>query len=221
MVIKMEQEIDTDKLRKEVGQIKNAMGINDKKSKWDPQQWLNWGFLIAIASLISQIIVIYRMPETLISITWFGVLFGGRYVNSFLLNFLIKQDQNKSSIITLENKPNTSVIWITIFVGGWLILVNLLSIINWSASGYYESYSALTSCFFGLAGIAYILTGNSMKAFYIRAKDRYAFYIGGSLMILLSLIIPNIEFLQKWTYSVFAVFFLFFAIGSYLYLKEE
>lgn len=217
MVNKMEQEIDTDKLRKEVGQIKNAMGINDKKTKWKPQQWLNWGFLIAIASLISQIIVIYRIPGPLISITWFGVLFGGRYMNSFLL----KQDENKSSIITLENKPNTYVIWITIFIGGWLILMNLLSIINWTASGYYESYSAITSCFFGLAGIAYILTGNSMKAFYIRAKDRYAFYTGGSLMILLSLIIPNIEFLHKWTYSVFSVFFIFFAIGSYLYLKEE
>lgn len=210
----MSDEIDTKQLKKEVSQIKSAMGISDERFRYNPRFWLYWGMLIGLASLLSQIAVIYRVPEYL-SIIWFTLFFGGTFASGYILR---SEDSERSSMIQ-ENKPKMWIVFFSVAVGGMVVLQNMFSHLN--DMGYYYNISIIASTIWGLIGIAYLLTGNTLKAYYIRAKDRYTFYIGGILIILMSMLTPNVEFLQKWTYSIFGVFFIAFSVTSYFYMKGE
>jgi len=210
----MDDEINTKKLKKEISQIKCAMGISDERFRYTPGFWLYWGLLVGFASLLSQIAVRYRVLEYLSAI-WFTLFFGG-----FLgAQYIFSSEDSKKSFMTRENKPNLWIIFVSVILGGILVLQNVFHHIT--DLGYYQTNTIIASTIWGLVGIAYLLMGNTLKAYYIRAKDRYTFFIGCILIILIPKLLPNLDVLHKWTYSIYGVFFIAFSVITYYYLKGE
>jgi len=79
----------------------------------------------------------------------------------------------------------------------------------------------LFSLIVALVGVAYVVVGESLKAYQIRRRDRYAFYVGGAWMLVLAVLIPNIEILQTWGYATYGLLYAVHAVGSYVYLARE
>ena len=71
----------------------------------------------------------------------------------------------------------------------------------------------------GLVGVAYLVVGEALRAYYIRRRDRFAFYVGGAWMLVLAALLPSIEFFHTWGYATFGVVYAAHAVVSYLLLR--
>jgi len=78
--------------------------------------------------------------------------------------------------------------------------------------------SLIFSLSIALVGVGYVVIGESLRAYYIRRRDRWAFYAGGGWMVLLALVIPSVDLLETWGYAVFGILYFVHAVVSYVAL---
>lgn len=62
-----------------------------------------------------------------------------------------------------------------------------------------------------MLGLGYMVAGETLKAYRIRARDRRAFHAGGLLMVVLGVAIPNVEVLHTWGYAAFGASYVTYA----------
>lgn len=202
-------EIDVEKLRTELDQIKDAMGIQ-QRYPGRFQLWLVYGVLVAIAATGSQLVVLYELPWWGHWVSW-GVTMGagGIYQGQGITGEQVSEDSG-------EGKPDIWLHYVATF-GYALVVLAIVSPLLPESPATTESY--VFSIIVGGVGLSYIVVGNSLKAYYIRRLDRFAFYIGGIWMFVLAALIPYVDVLQTWGYAAFGIVFGFHAVASYLALR--
>lgn len=204
-------EIDPETLREEVTQIKDAMGLQERY----PSQftfWLVFGALVLIASLGSQLIVLRNLPGALHSLVWFGLMSGGGFYQ-----WWATRNAEGSDSSTSATKPRVWVQFVAVFSMIFVIGLTVGPELQTTAAA--ESI-LMFSVTVALVGVAYIVVGESLRAYYIRRRDRWAFYLGGVWMLLLAVVMPNVGVLETWGYAVFGVAYATHAVGSYLALSN-
>jgi hypothetical protein len=203
-------DVDPETLQEDLDRIKDAMGIQDRYPSWF-HLWLVYGGLVLTASLASQAIILRDLPGYWHGIAWFGFMGAGGLYQWWL-------GSNADHTVT-ERAPNIGVQFGAIA----LLYVVYLLILGPAVEGLSQRVEAilLFSLIVALVGVAYVVVGESLKAYQIRARDRYAFYIGGAWMLVLAVLMPNIEVLQTWGYAAYGLLYAVHAVGSYVYLARE
>lgn len=204
-----DQEIDVDTLRTELDQIKDAMGIRERNEEV-LEFWLYFGVLTALAAALSQYVHLQRLPAWYHTVIWGGII-GGFFV---VLSLGVLDEQ--PTYFGGEGKPDLSVL----FVGVWLASIPIQVVFG--DSNVYDGYVTASTRVLGLAivliGLAYFLSGNVLKAYYIRRRDRVPFYVGGLWMAVLGTAIPHVDVLRTWGYAVFGGCYLVYAVAVYVFL---
>lgn len=205
------EEIDPEALRQEVEQIKDAMGLQERY----PSQfalWLVFGVLVLLASLGSQLIVYRDLPGYYHPLVWFGFVGVGAAYQWWSL-----QNDASNRARPTDTKPRIGLQFAAVFAMYVVVLFTFGSAIETTAEA--ESI-LLFSLPVALVGVAYLVTGESLRAYYIRRRDRWSFYLGGAWMLLLAVVMPNVEMLETWGYTVFGITYAVHALGSYLVLSR-
>jgi len=202
-----ESEIDIDAVQEEVSQIKDAMGLEDRY----PSQfylWLVYGALVGLASGASQFIVLNELPGFYHPIAWFGVI-GTAGVVQWLRGG--EGDEQPAGV-----KPNIPLQFGAVFAY-YLVIIAATGVLP--SAGYLVESAVIFGMTVGLVGVGYIVVGSSLTAYYIRKRDRYAFYAGGLWMFGLAVAIPVVPFLRTWGYAVFGGLYVVHSVTAYLLLR--
>lgn len=201
------QEIDKAALRNEIESIKDAMGMNERYGS-QFHLWLVYGVLVGLASMGSQAVVSLDLPWWGHWVSW-GVLMGVGGVYQWFV-----PDDTAGG--TTEAKPSIGLLYAAVFGYVLVVIAAVSAFLNGSAS---VVSSTVFAVFVGGVGTAYLLVGNVLKAYYIRRRDRWAFYVGGVWMLVLAALLPQVGLLREWGYAVFGLVFAVHSVGSYLYLR--
>jgi hypothetical protein len=203
----MDDEVDPETLQRELREIKSAMGLHERY----PGQfklWLVFGVAVSLASAISQYLVLTDGPEYLHSVAWFLLLGGaGAY------NFVAIDGGGPET----TDKPNLGVQYLAVFLYVAVVLAILSQVQDATTTPEATIFAAMV----GLTGVAYLVVGSTMKAYYIRDRDRYAFYVGGAWMLVLATVIPLVDTLQTYGFGAFGVLYAVHSVGSYVYLSRS
>jgi hypothetical protein len=206
-----DQEIDPERLRAELAQIKDAMGIKERY----PTRftlWLVFGVCVLAASLGSQVIALRGLEPLLHSVVWFASIgVGGLYRG------VTQSETSNGSRHTTQAKPR---LWLQFGAVFTMYLVFVFTIGAATAIQPDILESLIFSLTVALVGVAYLVVGESLRAYYIRRRDRWAFYVGGGWMVLLAVAIPNVELLETWGYTAFGVLYGAHAVASYFVLSS-
>jgi hypothetical protein len=203
-------EIDSEALKSEVEQIKDAMGL-EKRYPSQFQLWLVFGLAVVLGSTGSQVIALREMSPFYHSIAWFIPMSTAGLYQGW------KQRSSPSSVGSTETKPRLRVLYLSL-LGLYLVFFVILE----PATGGLASDTAeilLFSLIICFVGIGYIVAGEVLRAYYIRRRDRMAFYVGGAWMLVLAALMPNVAFLETWGYAVFGTAYGLHALGSYVALS--
>ncbi|MFC7073415.1 hypothetical protein ACFQJ7_00615 [Halovenus rubra] len=201
-------EIDPDLLREEVSQIKDAMGIQERyPSRF--RFWLVTGLAVLLASSASQLIALRELSGSLHAVAW--------WVPLGVAGLYQWWSTDNSDATVTEAKPRIGVLWLSVFALYFVFLVTLTPVLDGmnGAAGEILLFSLIV----GLVGVGYLVVGEALRAYYIRRRDRWAFYIGGGWMLTLAALMPNVDIFQTWGYATFGIAFAIHAVVSYLALK--
>jgi hypothetical protein len=203
-----EPEIDPELLREEVSQIKDAMGIQERyPSRF--RFWLVTGLAVLLASSASQFIALRELSGSLHAVAWWVPLGAAG---------LYQWWSTRGSDTTVTGtKPRIGVLWLSVFALYFVFLLTLGPALDGLDGG--AGQILLFSLIVGLVGVGYLVVGEALRAYYIRRRDRWAFYIGGGWMLGLAVLMPNVAVLETWGYATFGIVFATHAVVSYLILS--
>lgn len=201
-----QDDVDPEQLQAELDQIKDAMGLQERYPS-EFQLWPVAGGLVLLAALGSQVIELEGLPGLLHPVVWFGV---------FGVASLYRSWTTDDTRETPETRPRTSVQFAAVFAMYPVVVLSVGPALADDASGSIVVFGLTV----GLVGVGYLVTGEALRSYYIRRRDRWAFYVGGAWMLLLAPLLPNVGVLETWGYSVFGVLFAIHAGASYLALSD-
>lgn len=203
-------DVDPSELQRDLDRIKEAMGIAERYES-AIEVWLWFGVLVAVASAVSQFVVLNRLPAWWHSVIWVGLLvIGGgglmwwRYGGSWTPG---------------RTEPNVGFQIFVVYLGSIAVQLALSSVLP--DMGYLLETASVLGIILVMLGLGYIVAGETLKAYRIRARDRRAFHLGGLMMVGLGIAIPNVELLHTWGYAAFGASYLVYALGAYVVLKRE
>jgi len=201
-------DVDPEQLRTQLSQIQEAMGLTERyRSAVD--QWLIFGVLVALASVVSQYVYTAELNGFWYAVVWIGGVGGG--------SALLSRLRDSSAGTATDGKPDVNVILFAVYFA----FLPILWIVDYYAPDLtYAENSLLTlSVIAVLLGVAYLVVGNVLKAYYIRAEDRYAFYVGGIVLVALGPVLPAFELTRTYPYVVFGGVYLAYSVAAYGYLR--
>lgn len=206
-----DRELDVEELRAELDQIKDAMGIQERYSG-ATEQWLLFGFAVPVAAAISQYVHLERLPAWYHTVTW-AVVIAGAFGLYFALN-----DRDASLNWSTEGKPNLLVQFGIVYLAS----IPLQSIAGAYVGdlGYVEESALALAIIVVMIGVAYGVFGSSLRAHYVRRRDRWVFYVGTVWMVGLGVLIPEFPFLEEWAFAVFGGVYFAYAMLAYLWLRS-
>lgn len=202
-------ELDSEALRTELETIKDAMGLGERYES-EFHLWLVYGVLVGLASLGSQAVVLYGLPGWGHWVSWGGFMSLGGIYQAVALD-------TSSGTGADGARPSLGLSYLAVF--GYAVAVLVIAAPLFEGVGSAVASSTVFAVFVGAVGLAYLLAGNTLQAYYIRRRDRYAFYVGGAWILGLAVLLPRVALLRRWGYAVFGVAFAVHAVASYLYLR--
>lgn len=203
-------DIDPADLQRDLDQIKEAMGIAER-SKSAIELWLWFGVLVAAASALSQFVVLNRLPAWWHSVIWLGFLVGGGGVLMWW--------RYGSSWSPGRTEPNVGFQILVVYLGSVVVQLVISPVVP--EVGYLLETAYVLGIILVMLGLGYVVAGETLKAYRIRARDRRGFHAGGVLMIVLGVAIPNVDVLHTWGYAVFGASYLIYALTVYAVLTRE
>jgi hypothetical protein len=207
----MSEELDVEQLQQELTRIKDAMGLSERYPS-QFQLWLVYGVLVGLASLGSQAIVLYDLPGWGHAVSWGGFMALGSVYQYAAI------DDPTSDGGTGGGKPSIGLQYLAVF--GYAVLVVWLAVPGLESLGSARASATIFAVAVGAVGLAYLLAGNALRAYYIRRRDRLAFYAGGVWMLTLAAAIPAVPLLRQWGYAAFGIAFGLHAVASYYVLAR-
>ncbi len=203
-----EQDIDPERLQSELEQIKEAMGLQERYPSAF-QLWLLYGALGVFASFGSQAVVTFELSSWGHALSW-----GGFYTLGYLYEWFALDSYETTNA---ETKPNVRA-QIAGVVGLLAATVAITSPFLGELTAV-ESQAMLFALIIAAIGAIYIVQAASLKSYRIRARDRYAFYLGGLWMLVYGAAMANLGILQEWGYAIFGILFAAHGLVSYLALR--
>lgn len=198
-------EVDPDELRADLDQIKGALGLQERRPGMT-SDWLVFGVFVALAGFASQGIELQGLPGYYHPIVWFGAM-GAAAV---LSRAVIARDAEEAPVD--RPLPSVGFVYGAQFAA-WIALQVLLGPTIDAAEGPAASYVFGLSVI--LVGAAYLLVGQTLKAYHIRRRDRTAFYVGGAWMLALGAAVPHVSVLEQYVYGIYGGLYLAYALATY------
>jgi hypothetical protein len=197
-------EPDPEALREDLARIKDAMGIADRYDD-APEQWLLFGVVVAVGAALSQYVVLERLPGVWLFVVWFG-LFGA-------FGAVLYWRNDGYSWGPGERDPNVGFQILVVYAAAFL--VQFVAAPFLPELGYLAESAYVLGLVLVMLGVGYVVAGETLKAYHIRDRDRYAFHVGGALMALLGVAIPNVDALHEWGFAAFGATYLVYALATY------
>jgi len=203
------ENVDPAELREDIETIKDAMGL-EERYEGAAVLWLVFGGLVAVAAGLSQYVFLAELSGWYHAAIWIGLLGGGGAVANRVVG-------EAGDGWRRDDAPNPYLQIAVLYVVAFPIIAIQRSVADLPR----DAASATTlATIVVLIGAAYLVVGNTLKAYRIRARDRYAFYGGGALMVGLGTLIPFVEALLTWHYAAFGLVYLAYALASYAVLAR-
>jgi len=204
-----ERDVDPRDLQQDLDRIKDAMGIAERY-EGAPEQWLLFGVFVALGSAVSQVLVLERAPGFWFPVVWL-VLLGGS-----ALGLSRRYDY---SYAPGTGDPNVGFQILVAYLGSFAVLFAVAPLLA-DDLGYLAENALTLGLIVVMLGLGYLVAGETLKAYRIRARDRYALHAGGVLMVALGVAIPNLEALHTWGFAAFGASYGVYAAASYLVLTR-
>lgn len=204
-------ELDKEELQEELDQIKEAMGLHEQYPYWT-RWWLIEGVGIGILFPLIQFVV--REPHPIIVLGFLvlagGVLLVGQIARS---RGIAHYERPPTGVPDWEKWQYPAIAGVVALVGALLPVLPALK----AVSGTYYMVVTVGSMF----GVAYLFMGQLLEAYHIRKSDRYAFYVGGLWLLVLTAVLPNIPALRGWALAVLGIGLAIYHVGAYLYISRR
>jgi uncharacterized membrane protein YhaH (DUF805 family) len=205
----MSEDVDPAELQRDLDRIKAAMGVAERDES-APEQWLLFGVVVALGSLLSQYVVLERLPGFWFLVIWFG-LFGA-------FGAVLYRRSEGYSWAPGDGEPNIGYLILVVYGGTFAVQFVVGPFLP--ELGYLAETAFVLGLVLVMLGIAYVVAGEALKAYRIRDRDRRAFQIGGVLLIALGIGIANVEPLREWGFAAYGGTYLVYAVASYRVLTE-
>ena len=205
-----ESEIDVDELRTELDQIKAAMGI-DERYEGATTLWLLFGLAVPVAAALSQYVVLERLPQWYHTLIWLGVLGGGAAL------YVAFADDAPDEGWTSEGKPAIWVQFVVVYLAAFPLQAVAAAYVG--DLGYVAESALVLSIIVVMIGAAYGVLGASLRAYFVRRRDRRVFYVGTLWMVTLGVAIPRHATLETWGFAAFGACYFVYAMAAYLVLR--
>lgn len=202
------EEIDKESLQAEIGQIKDAMGLNDRYP-YMTKIWLVEGVLVGILAIGMQFTFRDAIPVYSLAILLVGLI----VIEQIIFRRIIKKSKQPST----GSKPSINVLVLAVVFGMFALVTGLDPLIDHSTVDETVASAVLVTT---LIGILYLAIGNMLTAYSIRKYDRYAIYAGGLWLFVLAAAITHVPILQYWAYAALGVSVIIHGIGSYFVLTR-
>ncbi|MFB6073569.1 MAG: hypothetical protein ABEJ89_00995 [Haloarculaceae archaeon] len=205
-----DQELNVDELRSELDQIKDAMGLQERYESTG-QQWLLFAVLVAVAAGISQYVMLARLSGWWYSVVWAVVVGGGWYVGNRLIDTRVRG--------STAGKPSVVFLYAAVFLA--TIPTQLVFAPFLRDLGYVPRSAMILGSISVFLGLAYLLIGNLLRAYYIRRRDRVVLYVGGLWLIVLGVAVADLPPVREWGYAAFGAGYVVYALAAYAVLRGE
>jgi hypothetical protein len=202
------ENIDPAELREDIETIKQAMGIGERY-EGATELWLFFGVLVAVAAGASQYAFLADLPGYVTGGIW--IAFGGTAL-------LASRRVDVTGASTTGATPDLFFQIAVVYLASFPLLTVVYAYTD--VQGTARSVLPL-SVVLVLLGCAYAVVGNSLKAYRIRRRDRYAFYAGTVWMVALATALPFVDLLETWHYAAFGTAYLVYALATYLVLVRS
>lgn len=204
------EDVDPADLQRDLDRIKDAMGIAERDES-APEQWLLFGVVVALGSLLSQFVVLERLPGVWFLVIWFG-LFGA-------FGVVLYWRFEGYSWTPGDEEPNIGYLILIVYAGTFA--VQFVAGPFLPELGYLAETAFVLGLVLVMLGIAYLVAGEALKAYRIRDRDRRAFQVGGVLMIAVGIAITNVEPLREWGFAAYGGTYVVYAVASYRVLTNS
>lgn len=200
--------VDPEALRDDIDRIKDAMGIAERY-EGAPEQWLLFGVFVAVGSAISQFLVVERAAGFWYPVVWLGLFGVGSVALSRRYDYTFGPGRND---------PNMGFQILVLYLGSFATLFAVEPLLP--DLGYLAQNALTLGIIVVMLGLGYLVAGETLKAYHIRARDRYALHAGGVLLVVVGVAIPNLDALHTWGYTAFGASYAVYAAASYLVLTR-
>ncbi|ELY42921.1 hypothetical protein [Natronorubrum tibetense] len=185
-------DVDPNALKSDLEEIKGAIGLAEDHPYWW-RFWIVEGVSVGLFFTIAQF--------------WFrgssGPLIAGTLVAILAVDYAVKRRLKSSYEPPMTGLPSQRFWMGAVLVGIGALVVGLIPVFE-ALEGTNAIRLALVSAV-AVVGTAYLLMGQLLSAYNIRAADRYAFYAGGAWMLVLAAAIPHISAFEGWEYAVLGI----------------
>lgn len=205
----MSEDVDPEVLQRDLDRIKDAMGIAERYDG-APEQWLLFGVVVALGAALSQYVVLEHLPELWFFAIWFG-LFGA-------FGTVLYWRSDGHSWTPGETDPNVGFQILVVYAASFLAQAVVAPFLPELA--YLAETALVLGLFLVMLGVGYVVAGETLKAYHIRDRDRFAFHAGGLLLVALGVLVPNVELLHEWGFAAFGATYLAYAVAAYGVLKR-
>lgn len=205
----MSEDVEAADLQRDIDRIKDAMGIAERYEN-APVQWLLFGVVVALGCALSQFVVLERLSGLWFLAIWFG-LFGA-------FGAVLYWRFDGRSWGPGGDTPNVGFQILVVYVASFAlqaVAAPFLPTLEYLAETAYVLGLVLV-----MLGVAYLVAGETLKAHRIRDRDRYAFHVGGVLLVGLGVAVPNLEPLHEWGFAAFGATYLAYATATYWVLTR-
>jgi hypothetical protein len=204
----MSEDVDPSALQEDLDRIKDAMGIAERYES-ATEQWLLFGAFVAVGSAVSQLLVLERAPGYWFPVVWLGLLAASAVGLSRRYDY---------SYAPGHGDPNVGFQILVVYLGSFATLFAVEPFLP--ELDYLAQNALLLGLIVVMLGLGYLVAGETLKAYHIRARDRYALHAGGVLMVALGVAIPNVESLHTWGFAAFGTSYAVYAAASYWVLTR-
>lgn len=202
-------EPDVDALRDDLEQIKSAMAI-EERYPGQRRLWLVHGVVVGAAGVLTNVLFVRPWPQYVYILVWLAVF--------VLVGYTQWQTTARAGADVRDPDPKPS--WTVVFgtlVAGLLVIATVVEPVLADVESVLRG-AFFFSLAFTVLGMGYLLAGTILRAYRIRAIDRYPFYVNGAWILLFAAAMPFVEWLQYVGYAAFGILFCLHGAGTYYLL---
>lgn len=214
-------DVDPEQLRRQLSEIKTAMGL-EERYPGQRRLWLVYGVGLGVASVLTEAAfsLVQRGPDWFYQSVWLAFTL----VTGLALWRLASRTPRGPG-------PEAAPDWRSVF--GTLVLATVS--ITFLASPVFErlgpvlatrEYGLLTGAYFyglviAIAGVGFMFVGSVLRTYRIRRRDRWVFYGAGIWMLAFAGAFTYNEFTQMFGYALFGILFFLYSIVAYVALGRS
>lgn len=207
MARNVSDDVDPDRLEAELAEIKGAMGLASDHPYW----WRFW-IVEGVCTGLLFAVVQFWLREGFRP--WIAVAFAGVVGCCELAKRRLRSSYEPPA----AGLPSQRRWFLAVLAGVVALIVGLRPV--------FEALSPTNAVRLAIVapgavvGVSYVLMGQLLAAYDIRAVDRYAFVGGGAWIMVLSAAIPYVPALEGWEYAAFGTGIALHHVATYLALSR-